>query len=119
MSKEKIGSITIPSSESPTSSFSIESNSPSNVKFGTFSGTKRAASCMRDTLSRQCLVVKVDELEDELRGKKQKVADGKELAQNLVKKIDWLLSETSDKLHLLREYRRQGITYVQIGMLGR
>ena len=94
MSKEKIGSITIPSSESPTFSFPIESNSPSNVKFGTFSGTKRAASCTRDTLSRQCLVVKVDELEDELRGKKQKVADGKELAQNLVKKIDWLLSKT-------------------------
>ena len=95
--------IQAPSSESPTSSFPIESNSPSNVKFGTFSGTKRAASCSRDTWSRQCLVVKVDQLEDELRGKKQEVADGKELAQNLVKKIDWLLSETSDNLHLLRE----------------
>ena len=32
-----------------------------------------------------------------------KVADGKVFAQNLVKKIDWLLSETSDNLHLLRE----------------
>ena len=80
--------IQAPSSDSPTSSFPIESNSPSNVKFGTFSGRKRAASCLRDTWSRQCLVVKVDELEDELRGKKQKVADGKELAQNLAKKID-------------------------------
>ena len=72
--------IQAPSSDSPTSSFLIESNSPSNVKFGTFFGTKRAASCSRDTWSHQCLVEKVDELEDELRGKKQKVADGKELA---------------------------------------
>ncbi|KAF3969153.1 hypothetical protein CMV_007018 [Castanea mollissima] len=93
-----------PSCDSPTSSFLIESNSPSNVKFATFAGTKWAASCSRDTWSSQCLVEKVDELEHELRGKKQKVADGKELAQNFVKKIDWLLSETSDNLHLLREY---------------
>ena len=84
--------IQAPSSDSPTSSFLIESNSPSNVKFDTFSSTKRAASCSRDTWSCQCLVEKFDELEDELRGKKQKVADGKVLAQNLVKKIDWLLS---------------------------
>ena len=95
--------IQAPRSESPSSSFLIASNSPSNEKFATFSGTKQAAPCSRDTWSRQCLVEKVDELEDELRGKKQKVADGKELAQNLVKKIDWLLSETSDNLHLLRE----------------
>ncbi|KAK7846915.1 hypothetical protein CFP56_007286 [Quercus suber] len=86
--------IQAPSSDSPTSSFLVESNSPSNLKFATFAGTKWAASCSRDTWSRQCLVEKVDELEDELRGEKQKVADGKELAQNLVKKIDWLLSET-------------------------
>ncbi|KAF3947398.1 hypothetical protein CMV_026463 [Castanea mollissima] len=92
-----------PSCDSPTSSFLIESNSPSNVKFATFAGTKWAASCSRDTWSSQCPVEKVDKLEHELRGKKQKVADGKELAQNLVKKIDWLLSETSDNLHLLRE----------------
>ena len=57
----------------------------------------------RDTWFRQCLVEKVDELEDELTGKKQKVADGKVFAQNLVKKIDWLLSKTLDNLHLLRE----------------
>ena len=50
---------------------------------------------------------KVDELEDELRGKKQKVADGKVFAQNLVKKIDWLLSETSDNLHLLKENMKE------------
>ena len=95
--------IQAPSSDSPTSSFLIESNSPSKVKFGTFSGTKRAAPCLSDTWFRQCLVEKVDELEDELTGKKQKVADGKVFAQNLVKKIDWLLSKTLDKLHLLRE----------------
>ena len=87
--------IQAPSSDSPTSSFLIESNSPSKVKFGTFSGTKRAAPCLSDTWFRQCLVEKVDELEDELTGKKQKVADGKVFAQNLVKKIDWLLSKTS------------------------
>ncbi|XP_050283962.1 uncharacterized protein LOC126723973 [Quercus robur] len=91
------------SSNSPTSSFLIESNSPSNVKFGTFSGTKRAAPCSRNTWFLQCLVEKVDELEDELTGKKQQVADGKVFAQNLVKKIDWLLSKTSNNLHLLRE----------------
>ena len=95
--------IQAPSSDSPTSSFLIESNSPSKVKFGTFSGTKRAAPCLSDTWFRQCLVEKVDELEDELTGKKQKVADGKVFAQNLVKKIDWLLSKTLDNLHLLRE----------------
>ena len=95
--------IQAPSSDSPTSSFLIESNSPSKVKFGTFSGTKRAAPCSSDTWFRQCLVEKVDELEDELTGKKQKVADGKVFAQNLVKKIDWLLSKTLDNLHLLRE----------------
>ena len=95
--------IQAPSSNSPTPSFHIESNSPSKVIFGTFSGTKRVAPCSRDTWFLECLVEKVDELEDELTGKKQKVADGKVFAQNLVKKIDWLLSKTSNNLHLLRE----------------
>ena len=44
---------------------------------------------------------------------------GKELAENLVKKIDWLALEISDNLQLLRENKKQkGITYGQIGMSG-
>ena len=50
---------------------------------------------------------KVDELEDELRRKRQKVVEGKELAKNLVKKIDWLALEISDNLQLLRENKKQ------------
>ena len=46
---------------------------------------------------------KVDELEDELRRKRQKVVEGKELTENLVKMIDWLALEISDNLQLLRE----------------
>ena len=42
---------------------------------------------------------------------------GKELAENLVKKIDWLALEISDNLQLLRENKKtEGITYGQIGM---
>ena len=44
---------------------------------------------------------------------------GKELAEFLVKKIDWLALEISDNLQLLRENKKQkGITYGQIGMSG-
>ena len=50
---------------------------------------------------------KVDELKDELRRKRQKVVEGKELAENLVKKIDWLVLEISDNLQLLRENKKQ------------
>jgi uncharacterized phage infection (PIP) family protein YhgE len=93
------------SSDSPTSSFPIVSNSPSNVKSATLAGSKRPASSLVDTW--QCLMKEVSELQDEFRRKKQKVAEGKELAQNLVKKIDWLASEISDNLQLLRDNEKE------------
>ncbi|GMY22370.1 protein gamma response 1 isoform X3 [Fagus crenata] len=99
--------IQTPSFDSPTSSFPMASNSPSNVKSASLAGTKRPASCWREKWSRQCLVKKVDELQCVLRRKKQKVAEGEELAQIFLKKTDLLLSEISDNLQLLSDNKEE------------
>ncbi|XP_075644432.1 protein gamma response 1 [Castanea sativa] len=50
---------------------------------------------------------KVDELQDELRIKQEKVVEGKELTKNLVEKIERLTSEISDDQQLLRENKKE------------
>ena len=50
---------------------------------------------------------KVDELQDELGRKKEKVVEGKELAQNLVRKIERLTSEIADDQQLLRDNKKE------------